>query len=136
VPKSALVDKPALKKETSDSLQRRPDVTQNVRAREVRPSNAPVSVFGAPPPVQAPAQTAAPAPASPAPTAPPSAAATSAGITSALSAGAAKATERTPQAWIEDIRKLMKAGMSEEAGGELAEFKKRYPDYVLPEDLR
>ena len=137
VPKSALAEKPAsaLKKEASDSLQRRPDVTQNVRAREVRPANAPVSVFGAPPPAQAPAS--APAPASPpAPATPPGAAATSAGVTSALSAGAAKAPERTPQAWIEDIRKLMKAGMSEEAGGELALFKKRYPDYVLPEDLR
>ena len=137
VPKSALAEKPAsaLKKEASDSLQRRPDVTQNVRAREVRPANAPVSVFGAPPPAQAPAS--APAPASPpAPATPPGAAATSAGVTSALSAGAAKAPERTPQAWIEDIRKLMKAGMSEEAGGELAQFKKRYPDYVLPEDLR
>jgi hypothetical protein len=138
-PKSALVDKPApaLKKEASDSLQRRPDLPQSVRAREQRPANAPVSVFGASPPVQSPAQTAAPAPASaPAPTAPPSAAATTAGVTSALSVSATKAPERSPQAWIEDIRKLMKAGMSEEAGGELALFKKRYPDYVLPEDLR
>jgi hypothetical protein len=49
---------------------------------------------------------------------------------------AAKPAERTPQTWIEDIRKLMKEGKSEEAGEQLAEFKKRYPDYVLPEDLR
>jgi hypothetical protein len=132
-PKSALAGKPAsaLKKEASDSLQRRPDLTQSVRAREQRPANAPVSVFGAPPPAQTPAP--APAPAS---AAPPAAAATSGAVTSALSASAAKAPERSPQAWIEDIRKLMKAGMSEEAGGEIALFKKRYPDYVLPEDLR
>lgn len=57
--------------------------------------------------------------------------------TGALVAGdAAKAPERSPQTWIEDIRKLMAAGKSEEAGGELAEFKKRYPAFVLPEDLR
>jgi hypothetical protein len=53
----------------------------------------------------------------------------------ALQAAPAKA-ERTPQAWIDEIRKMMKEGKSEEAGEEIAKFKKRYPDYVLPEDLR
>lgn len=53
----------------------------------------------------------------------------------AITAATAKA-ERSPQAWIEDIRKLMKEGKSEDAGAQLAEFKKRYPDYALPEDLR
>jgi len=48
----------------------------------------------------------------------------------------AKAAERSPQSWIEDIRKLVKEGKSEEAGAQIAEFKKRYPDYALPEDLR
>jgi len=58
--------------------------------------------------------------------------------TNALSVGAAAAQvdARSPQAWIEDIRKLMKEGKSEEAGQEIAKFKKRYPDHVLPEDLR
>jgi hypothetical protein len=58
--------------------------------------------------------------------------------TNALSADAiaARVDARSPQAWIEDIRKLMKEGKSEEAGQEIARFKKRYPDYVLPEDLR
>ena len=56
-------------------------------------------------------------------------------IAAQIAAPAAKA-ERTPQAWIDDIRKLMKEGKSEEAGEEIAKFKKRYPDYVLPEDLR
>jgi hypothetical protein len=131
-PKSALADKaaPAPKKEAGDALQRKPDVAQGVRAREQKPSGAPLSVFGAAPPAQAPAPPSPPAPTAPAP------AATSGAVTSALSAGVAKAPERSPQAWIEDIRKLLKAGMSEEAGAQLAEFKKRYPDYVLPEDLR
>jgi hypothetical protein len=43
---------------------------------------------------------------------------------------------RPPQAWIEDIRKLKAEGKAEEASRELAEFRTRYADYVLPEDLR
>jgi hypothetical protein len=53
-----------------------------------------------------------------------------------LDASSARAAERSPQSWIEDIRKLVKEGKSEEAGAQIAEFKKRYPDYALPEDLR
>ena len=144
----------ALKKEATEAnrtgdalLQRRPDTTQASRARESvqppreqRPAIAPVSVFGSPPPAAAPS----PAPASPlapasapaaAPAVTPAPAAASGAVTSALST-APKAAERSPQAWIEDIRKLMTAGKSEEAGAEIAQFKKRYPDYVLPEDLR
>jgi hypothetical protein len=47
-----------------------------------------------------------------------------------------EATERTPEKWLEDIRKLKTEGKATEAERELAEFKKRYPDYRLPEDLR
>jgi hypothetical protein len=43
---------------------------------------------------------------------------------------------RPPQAWIEDIRRLREDGKTDEAARELAEFRKRNPDYVLPEDLR
>lgn len=43
---------------------------------------------------------------------------------------------RVPQEWIEDIRKLKAEGRAEEAALALAEFRKRNPDYVLPEDLR
>jgi hypothetical protein len=43
---------------------------------------------------------------------------------------------RPPQAWIEDIRKLKAEGKAEEASLALAEFRKRYADFVLPEDLR
>ena len=53
-----------------------------------------------------------------------------------LDTASAKAAERSPQSWLEDIRKLIKEGKSEEAGAQIAEFKKRYPDYALPEDLR
>ena len=54
----------------------------------------------------------------------------------ALGTVSAKPAERSPQSWIDDIRKLLGEGKSEEAGREIAEFKKRYPDYDLPADLR
>ena len=44
--------------------------------------------------------------------------------------------DRTPEKWLEDIRKLRTEGKTAEAERDLAEFKKRYPDYILPEDLR
>lgn len=44
--------------------------------------------------------------------------------------------ERTPEKWLEDIRKLKTQGKTAEVERELAEFKKRYPDYRLPDDLR
>jgi hypothetical protein len=47
-----------------------------------------------------------------------------------------EAKERTPEKWLEDIRKLRTEGKTAEAERELGEFKKRYPDYILPEDLR
>jgi len=47
-----------------------------------------------------------------------------------------EAKERTPEKWLEDIRKLRTEGKATEAERELAEFRKRYPDYILPEDLR
>ncbi len=47
-----------------------------------------------------------------------------------------EAKERTPEKWLADIRKLKAEGKATEAERDLAEFKKRYPDYILPEDLR
>jgi len=47
-----------------------------------------------------------------------------------------EAKERTPEKWLEDIRKLRTEGKATEAERELAEFKKRYPDYRFPEDMR
>ena len=162
--KAAPAAKPAppqpLKKESSEppaaNRELRADAPQNVRGTTF-------SAFGAsvtPPPAQTPAQAPAPTqaaraptgkPAQPVPQTPPPAA-TSAeaapaprpqgspslatgAIATQIAVPAAK-TERTPQAWIDDIRKMMKEGKSEEAGEEIAKFKKRYPDYVLPDDLR
>jgi hypothetical protein len=61
-----------------------------------------------------------------------------AGVLSAPAGRAAvsEAKERTPEKWLEDIRKLKTQGKTAEVERELAEFKKRYPDYRLPEDLR
>jgi hypothetical protein len=47
-----------------------------------------------------------------------------------------EAKERLPQKWIEDIRTLKAQGRTKEADRELAEFKKRYPEHRLPDDLR
>jgi len=55
---------------------------------------------------------------------------------SALQMAPVSKAERTPQAWIDDIRKLVKEGKLQEADAEIERFKKRYPDYVLPEDMR
>jgi len=56
------------------------------------------------------------------------------GLTSRVAVSEAK--ERTPEKWLADIRKLKSEGKATEAERELAEFKKRHPDYILPEDLR
>ena len=40
---------------------------------------------------------------------------------------------RTPEHWLERIAQLRKKGRSEEADKELAEFRKRYPDYAIPD---
>jgi len=83
-----------------------------------------------------------PAPSAPAPSASPRSETTSASQSAGRVAAAAsrpaadEAKERSPEKWLEDIRKLKTQGKTPEAERELAEFKKRYPDYRLPEDLR
>ena len=54
------------------------------------------------------------------------------GLASRVAVSEAKEREK----WLADIRKLKTDGKATEAERELAEFKKRYPDYILPEDLR
>lgn len=44
--------------------------------------------------------------------------------------------ELTPEAWLARIAELRKQGRTREADESLAEFKKRYPDYRIPEPLR
>jgi hypothetical protein len=49
------------------------------------------------------------------------------------------ATADSPQvrdAWLQRIRELLAAGDTDAARNSLAEFRKRYPKYALPEDLR
>src|SRR5690606_11343726 len=49
------------------------------------------------------------------------------------------ATVASPQvrdAWLARIRELAAAGRSDDARASLREFRHRYPDYPLPEDLR
>ena len=83
-----------------------------------------------------------PAPTTPAPSASPRSETTSTpqsagGVAATASRLAADETnERSPEKWLEDIRNLKAQGKSPEAERELAEFRKRYPDYRLPEDLR
>jgi len=48
--------------------------------------------------------------------------------------GAAPA--RTPEEWLEDIRRLKQQGKDKEAAEALADFRKAYPDFRLPDDLR
>jgi hypothetical protein len=66
------------------------------------------------------------------------AAAASTGSVSATAArvAAPDSGQRTPEKWLEDIRRLRSEGKTAGAGRELSEFRKRYPDYALPEDLR
>jgi len=47
-----------------------------------------------------------------------------------------EAVGAAPAQWLEDIREMKKQGKEKEAAEALAEFRKAYPDYRLPEDLR
>src|SRR5882672_168595 len=117
-----------------------PPNKEAARPESVQPQAADALRMQAPPETAQAAPSPVPAGTTPAQTSPAAnAAATSGGNLGAASLMAARAgsktAERSAQTWIEDIRKLMTQGKSEEAGREIAEFKKRYPDYTLPEDL-
>jgi hypothetical protein len=45
-------------------------------------------------------------------------------------------TERTPEAWLKDITELRRDGKLKEALEELEKFRKRFPDYALPPELK
>lgn len=49
---------------------------------------------------------------------------------------AKRATPRAELAWLEEIRQLRQQGRLEEAARRVAEFRRAYPDYPLPEDLK
>jgi hypothetical protein len=52
------------------------------------------------------------------------------------SAGAVAPQAQRETAWLEEIRTLRRQGQHEAAARRLAEFRKSFPDYPLPEDLK
>jgi hypothetical protein len=117
---------------TRESVPPQPQALEAERDRMQASPPAPQAPAVSPPAAAAPA----PAPAAPAAGATAISGSALGTTTLTINRAAAKASERSPQTWVEDIRKLMAAGRSEEAGQEIAELKKRYPDYALPDDLR
>ncbi len=59
-----------------------------------------------------------------------------AGRTERDAAAAAPAALRSPEDWIAEIRRLKEAGRSDDAKRLLVEFRERFPDLPIPEDLR
>lgn len=53
-----------------------------------------------------------------------------------LVAGAAPAVRQSPEQWLRSIEDLLRNGRPADARSQLAEFRKRYPDYRLPEALQ
>lgn len=47
-----------------------------------------------------------------------------------------QAAPRSPQAWLDEIGRLKREGRDQEAAQQLAEFRKAYPAYSVPESLR
>ena len=43
---------------------------------------------------------------------------------------------RPPEAWIEEIRALKRAARGAEAAELLAAFRKKFPNFLLPDDLK
>lgn len=120
----------ALKKEApaaarADQIQRQPDFQQRFRAATQPRDQIQTEA------VRAPALT----PAAPAPG---TSAASSGSASNQLmgTRGSAALVERSPETWLDDVRKLKAQGRTEDAERELAEFRKRYPDFRLPDDLR
>jgi hypothetical protein len=50
--------------------------------------------------------------------------------------GVAESELRTPEDWVAEIRRMKQAGRIADANRLVAELRVRFPDYVLPEDLR
>jgi len=46
-----------------------------------------------------------------------------------------QAIQRSPQVWMDEISRLKREGRDEEAAEQLAEFRKTYPAYAVPENL-
>jgi len=117
-------------REATDALGKRQGLQESQesqeprRARESEPTRAARAMQAAPYPRAGSRQEAASTPRS------------AGGVGALAGRSADEAKERSPEKWLEDIRKLKTQGKTPEAERELAEFKKRYPEYRLPEDLR
>jgi hypothetical protein len=46
-----------------------------------------------------------------------------------------QSAQRSPEAWLDEISRLRREGREAEAAEQLAEFRKAYPAYALPEGL-
>lgn len=44
--------------------------------------------------------------------------------------------QRSPESWLDDIRRLRRQGNHDEAARQLTEFRRAYPDHPIPEDFR
>jgi len=104
---------------------------------------APPAPLAAPaaPPAYAPAPLAAPSPIAPTPMRPAerakSQADSSSGSTAADARALAKenAAQESPEAWLKRLEELRKQGRMQEFRASLAEFRKRYPSYAIPQAL-
>ena len=121
---------------TTDSMARRDAPQSAEKARqeaavgELRNKQAEVQT--------APAERKAEAAAAPqaAPAAPAAAGARSAPAPDARTGVLASRVERTPERWLDEIAELRKQGKHDEADKALADFRKRYPDYRMSDDVK
>ena len=108
------------------------DAPAPVRPKQAAPAARPAT---APPPAERPTtREERPWPAPAAKTAAPSGPERPAAARAAPSALEGTAP-RTPEAWLEEIRRLRAEGREDEAAAELAELARRHPDFALPPDL-
>ncbi len=122
-------------------LPRQPDAESVALAPQVMQTPRPDAAAPAPPREQprAEARARAAADVASAPAAEPAVGAAGAVAPSAMRAQVASKlanTELTPEAWLARIAELRKQGRAREAEESLAEFRKRHPDYKIPEPLR
>jgi len=54
----------------------------------------------------------------------------------AIALGKISSTPETPEQWLERIARLRAAGQAREADESYAAFKRRYPDYRIPDEMR
>ena len=57
------------------------------------------------------------------------------GVLSRDDAGLASLAKASPEQWLQGIDDLKRQGRHEEAEKQLAEFRKRYPNYRIPEAI-